>query len=137
MMTETNLKEILKTLFSIDDEHLVPITTNWFVPEIKPGTNEDTIGYRVQSKSLREEKGRKYLRSNFRLSFVGEHAEELSQEVLLWQCDEKSDSLFEKYNIQIDYSGIAVFSYPIKDSNKIAWIADLSAKSFIDNEKGV
>ena len=85
-MTETNLKEILKTLFSIDDEHLVPITTNWFVPRIKPGTNEDTIGYRIQSKSIREEKGRKYLRTNFRLSFVGEHAEELSQEVLLWQC---------------------------------------------------
>lgn len=53
MMTETNLKEILKTLFSIDDEHLLPITTNWFVPEIKSGTNEDTIGYRVQSKSIR------------------------------------------------------------------------------------
>lgn len=58
MMTETNLKEILKTLFSIDDEHLVPITTNWFVPRIKPGTNEDTIGYRGnqnQSEKKREE----------------------------------------------------------------------------------
>lgn len=55
-------------------------------PRIKPGTNEDTIGYRIQSKSIREEKGRKYFRTNFRLSFVGEHAEELSQEVLLWQC---------------------------------------------------
>ena len=78
-----------------------------------------------------------YLRANFRLSFVGENAEELSQEVLLWQCNEKADSLFEKYNIQIDYPGITVFSYPVKESNKIAWIADLSAKSFIDNEKGV
>ena len=93
MMTETNLKEILKTLFSIDDEHLVPITTNWFVPRIKPGTNEDTIGYRIQSKSIREEKGRKYLRKNFRLSFVGEHAEELSQEVLLWQCGLQMEKL--------------------------------------------
>lgn len=55
MMTESNLKKVLKTLFSIDDEHLLPITTNWFVPEIKPGTNEDTIGYRIQSKSIREE----------------------------------------------------------------------------------
>ena len=120
MLTETNLKEILKTLFSLDDEHLLPITTNWFVPEIKSRTNEDTIGYRIQSKSIREEKGRKYLRASFRLSFVGEHAEELSQEVLLWQCDEKADGLFEKYNVQIDYSGMSVFSYPIKDSNKIA-----------------
>lgn len=83
MMTESNLKKVLKTLFSIDDEHLLPITTNWFVPEIKPGTDEDTIGYRIQSKSIREEKGRKFLRTSFRLSFVGEHAEELSQEVLL------------------------------------------------------
>ena len=135
MLTETNLKEILKTLFSLDDEHLVPITTNWFVPEIKSGTNEDTIGYRVQSKSLKEEKGRKYLRVNFRLSFVGEHAEELSQEVLLWQCDEKMDSLFEKYNIQIDYAGMSVFSYPIKDSDKIAWIVDLSTNSFLNQEQ--
>ena len=102
MMTETNLKEILKTLFSIDDEHVLPITTNWFVPEIKSGTNEDTIGYRVQSKSIREEKGRKYFRTNFRLSFVGEHAEELSQEVLLWQCD-------KKYNVHIDCSRMSVF----------------------------
>ena len=137
MMTETNLKEILKTLFSIDDEHVLPITTNWFVPEIKSGTNEDTIGYRIQSKSIREEKGRKYLRTSFRLSFVGEHAEELSQEFLLWQCNEKVDALFEKYNIQIDYSGMEVFSYPIKDSNKIAWIVDLSTKSFLDKEEGV
>ena len=137
MLTETNLKEILKTLFSIDDEHVLPITTNWFVPEIKSGTNEDTIGYRIQSKSIREEKGRKYLRTSFRLSFVGEHAEELSQEVLLWQCNEKVDALFEKYNIQIDYSGMVVFSYPIKDSNKIAWIVDLSTKSFLDKEEGV
>lgn len=65
MMTETNLKEILKALFSIDDEHLLPITTNWFIPEIKPGMNDDTIGYRVQSKSLREENGKKYLMANF------------------------------------------------------------------------
>lgn len=137
MMTESNLKEVLKTLFSIDDEHLLQITTNWFVPEIKPGTNEDTIGYRIQSKSIREEKGRKFLRANFRISFVGEHAEELSQEVLLWQCDEKADGLFEKYNVQIDYSGMSVFSYPIKDSNKIAWIVDLSTKSFLDKEEGV
>lgn len=137
MMTETNLKEILKTLFSLDDEHLLPITTNWFVPEIKSRTNEDTIGYRIQSKSIREEKGRKYLRASFRLSFVGEHAEELSQEVLLWQCDEKADDLFEKYNVQIDYSEMSVFSYPIKDSNKIAWIVDLSTKSFLDKEEGV
>ena len=137
MMTETNLKEILKTLFSLDDEHLLPITTNWFVPEIKSRTNEDTIGYRIQSKSIREEKGRKYLRASFRLSFVGEHAEELSQEVLLWQCDEKADGLFEKDNVQIDYSGMSVFSYPIKDSNKIAWIVDLSTKSFLDKEEGV
>lgn len=48
MLTETNLKEILKTFFSIDDEHLLPITTSWIVPEIMPGTNEDTIVYRVQ-----------------------------------------------------------------------------------------
>lgn len=137
MMTETNLKEILKALFSIDDEHLLPITTNWFIPEIKPGMNDDTIGYRVQSKSLREDNGKKYLKANFRLSFVGEHAEELSQEVLLWQCNEKTNSLFEKYNIQIDYPGIVVFSYPVKEGNKIAWIVDLSAKSFLNKEEGV
>lgn len=134
MMTESNLKEVIKTLFSIDDEHLLLITTNWFVPEIKPGTNEDTIGYRIQSKSIREEKGRKFLRANFRISFVGEHAEELSQEVLLWQCDEKADALFKKYNVQIDYSGMSAFSYPIKDSSKIAWIVDLSTNSFINQE---
>lgn len=56
----------------------------------------------MQSKSIREEKGRKYFRTNFRLSFVGEHAEELSQEVLLWQCD-------KKYNVHIDYSRMSVF----------------------------
>ncbi|MCI7036025.1 MAG: hypothetical protein PUJ82_00705 [Spirochaetales bacterium] len=137
MMTETNLKEILKTLFSIDDEHLLPITTNWFVPEIKPWTKDDTIGYRILSKSLREENGKKYLKANFRLTFVGKYAEGLSQNVLLWQGNEKVNSLFEKYNIQIDYSGIEIFSYPVKEINEIAWIADLSAKSFLDKEEGV
>lgn len=66
MMTETNLKEILKTLFSIDDEHLVPITTNWFVPRIKPGTNEDTIGYRG-NQNQSEKKGKKISQNKFQI----------------------------------------------------------------------
>ena len=39
--------------------------------------------------------------------------ENISGQVLLWQCD-------KKYNVHIDYSGMSVFLYPIKDSNKIA-----------------
>lgn len=44
MMTEANLKEIIKTYISKDENHILPITTNWFLPEVGKGEGGD--GYK-------------------------------------------------------------------------------------------
>jgi len=42
--TEANLKEIIKTYISKDENHILPITTNWFLPEVGKGEGGD--GYK-------------------------------------------------------------------------------------------
>lgn len=44
MMTEANLKEIIKTYISKDENHILPITTSWFLPE--GGKGEGGDGYK-------------------------------------------------------------------------------------------
>lgn len=58
MITEANLKEIIKTYISKDENHILPITTNWFLPEVCEGEEGNVIGYRLQSKAVRTEENR-------------------------------------------------------------------------------
>ena len=52
MMTEANLKEIIKTYISKDENHSLPITTNWFLPEVGEGEEGNVIGYRSKKKNF-------------------------------------------------------------------------------------
>lgn len=52
MMTEANLKEIIKTYISKDENHILPITTNWFLPEVGEGEEGNVIGYRSKKKNF-------------------------------------------------------------------------------------
>ena len=45
------LKELLKSIYKLDDKYLMPITTNWYVPAGNIVDETKTyIGYRIISK---------------------------------------------------------------------------------------
>ncbi|MBQ0003924.1 MAG: hypothetical protein KBT21_10375 [Treponema sp.] len=114
MLNTEALKQILSTIFKIDDDHIVPITTNWFVPDVKlDGT--DYIGYRIISKTpcykqtgsildkqAEKNKNPEQIKISFRLSFVGEHAESLSEKILTWGNNKQIKKLFDSVNSKLD-----------------------------------
>lgn len=148
MLNTLTLKKMLVMIFGMSEEQVVPITTNWFLPDVCFDNLKDVIGYRILSKSFRSSevvnnfyesgidqinnKKNKYFRTEFRLSFVGEQAEQLSERVLLWEEDYKIREMFEAINVELDLSSASLFTYPMKSGNKMAWIVDIGAVSLIE-----
>lgn len=142
MITSDNLKSILKEIFGIDDKYLIPISTNWFVPTVDEKDTIGTwVGYRVIDKkpiARAYQSGvymEKSVRVSFRLSFVGPHAEELADQVLLW--DDRTDvvNTFAKYKAQLNYKDWTMFTYPVRNggfNDSLAWIVDLSVQTFYE-----
>lgn len=146
MLNTQILKEMIIGIFGMSEEQVVPITADWYIPEVNLDEYRDCIGYRILSKCLRSSevvnnsnasridkltnKKDKHFRTEFRLSFVGEHAEQLSEQVLLWETDYKIKKMFTRINAELDFSGITLFTYPMKSGNSIAWIVDMSVIIF-------
>lgn len=139
MLNSQALRDVLKEIFGIDDQHLVPISTNWFLPTTDPNDHVGTwIGYRILSKRpyIRAfQNGRDMttqLKVRFRLSFVGPQAEKLSDQVLLWENRTDVTEAFEKSESQINYEDRTAFTYPVRNggyNDEMAWIVDLSAQT--------
>ena len=139
MLNATTLRSILKEIYGIDDKYLVPISTNWFLPTTDPDDKVGTwIGYRIVSKKpyVRAYQGNtmmtKPVRVTFRLSFVGPQAEELADQVLLWEDRKDVTEAFEKEQAQINYTDRVSFTYPVRNggyNDDLAWIVDLSAQT--------
>lgn len=142
MLNATTLRSVLKEIFGIDDKYLVPISTNWFLPTVDPEDKAGTwIGYRIQSKkpTVRAyQKGIMYekpIKVNFRLSFVGRQAEELADQVLMWEDRKDVTRAFESVKAQINYVDRQSFSYPVRNggfNDELCWIVDLSAQTFYE-----
>lgn len=142
MLNATTLRSVLKEIFGIDDKHLVPISTNWFLPTVDPEDKAGTwIGYRIQSKkpTMRAyQRGIMYekpIKVNFRLSFVGRQAEELADQVLMWEDRKDVTKAFESVKAQINYVDRQSFSYPVRNggfNDELCWIVDLSAQTFYE-----
>ena len=142
MLNATTLRSALKTIFGIKDEYLVPISTNWFLPTVDPEDKIGTwIGYRILSKkpTVRAyQSGVMYVKPikvNFRLSFVGRQAEELADQVLLWEDRKDVTEAFESIGAQINYADRTSFSYPVRNggfNDELCWIVDLSAQTFYE-----
>lgn len=142
MLNATTLRSVLKEIFGIDDKHLVPISTNWFLPTVDPEDKAGTwIGYRIQSKqpTMRAYQSgimyEKPIKVNFRLSFVGRQAEELADQVLMWEDRKDVTKAFESVKAQINYVDRQSFSYPVRNggfNDELCWIVDLSAQTFYE-----
>ena len=132
MLDSNTLRQIIKEIYQFDDDFIVPITTNWFVPDInlneKPGTY---IGYRILSKknyfaANKEDE----LKVSFRLTFIGENAEQMADKVHFWKDMKEVKKIFEKYKVQMDYSDLVAFTYPEKQNkSEMSWILDMSCYS--------
>lgn len=139
MLNAKKLKGVLKEIFGIDDKYLVAISTNWFIPTTDPSDKVNTwIGYRILSKKpyVRAYRaGRdinKPIKVSFRISFVGPQAEELADQVLIWEDRKDVTEAFEKVDAQINYEDRVSFTYPVRNggyNDEMAWIVDLSAQT--------
>jgi hypothetical protein len=133
------LRATLKEIFGIDDKYLVPISTNWFLPTTDPEDKVHTwIGYRIISKKpyvRAAQYGRnmvKPIKVQFRITFVGPQAEELADQILLWEDRTDVTNAFEKTASQINYTDRTSFTYPVRNggyNDDLAWIVDLSAQT--------
>ena len=142
MLNAESLRKVLKDIFGIEDKYLVPISTNWFLPTTDPEDKTGTwIGYRIQSKRpiIRAyQYGVMYekpIKVSFRLSFVGRQAEELADQVLLWEDRKDVTEAFESVKAQINYMDRQAFSYPIRNggfNDELCWIVDLTAQTFYE-----
>lgn len=142
LLNATTLRTTLKEIFGIEDKYLVSISTNWFVPTTDPEDKTGSwIGYRILNKrpTMRAyQNGTKMIKPikvSFRISFVGKQAEELSDQVLLWEDRSDVTEAFNKVNAQINYQDRQAFSYPIRNggfNDELCWIVDLSAQTFFE-----
>lgn len=142
MLNAESLRKVLKDIFGIEDKYLIPISTNWFLPTTDPEDKTGTwIGYRIQSKRpiIRAyQYGVMYekpIKVSFRLSFVGRQAEELADQVLLWEDRKDVTEAFESVKAQINYMDRQAFSYPVRNggfNDELCWIVDLTAQTFYE-----
>lgn len=142
MLDTKALRDILKTIYGVEDKYLVPISTNWFVPTVDSEDKIGTwIGYRIISKKPYTRSYQKYktkvvpIRVYFRLTFVGPEAEKLCDDTLIW--NERTDVIkaFEKYQAQMNYTDRSSFTYPTRNAgfnDCMSWIVDMSAQTFYE-----
>lgn len=142
MLDASSLRSILKDIYGVEDKYLVPISTNWFIPTTDPGDKIGTwIGYRIISKKpvLRAyQSGRNMVKSikvSFRITFVGPRAEELADQVLLWEDRTDVTEAFAKQRAEVNYTDRTSFTYPVRNggfNDSMAWIVDLTAQTFYE-----
>lgn len=142
MLNATTLRSVLKEIFGIEDKYLIPISTNWFIPTVDLEDKTGSwIGYRILSKkpNIRAYQSgvmyEKPIKVDFRLSFVGRQAEELADQVLLWEDRADVTKAFDSIKTQINYTSRQSFSYPIRNggfNDEICWIVDMSAQTFYE-----
>jgi hypothetical protein len=142
LLNSKTLREVLKSVFGIEDKYLVPISTNWFIPTIDPEDKVGSwIGYRIMSKKPYVRAYQQYdtmvkpIKVSFRLTFVGPEAERLADQVLLWEDRTDVQRAFEEVNAQINYTDRTSFTYPIRNggfNDDMCWIVDLSAQTFYE-----
>lgn len=140
MLTEPMIRDVLKTIYGVEDKYLVPLNNSWFVPTIDPEDKIGTwIGYRILSKTpyARAYKSGVYmikpLKARIRMSFVGPEAEALADQTLFWDDRTDVQNAFENIKAQINYNSRQEFSYPIRNSgynDMQAWIVDISVQTY-------
>ncbi len=138
MLDSNTLRNIIKEIFNLDDSYIIPITTNWFIPDSDFLDTEATyIGYRIISskkssgRNQNNKTNQSYIRTCFRLSFVGVNAEKYASQILFWEDMKDIQKIFDKYKVQIVHDDITSFTYPLKNSlwGIMAWVFDMYART--------
>lgn len=146
MLSAKTLRQALKDIFKIDDKYLVPLDTGWYVPTYDKNDKVGTwIGYRVLSKKpvtrtqLYYDEHRKewFIRNcdvQFRIAFIGQQAEDLADQTLMWEERTDVQKAFEQSSTQVHYDQRQQFSYPVKEgglNDNLCWCVDFKAESFM------
>ena len=139
MLNSKILRQLIKDIYNLDDDFIVPISSNWFIPEInldeKPGTY---IGYRIISKrncyaeTLNNKHKKDYIKTGFRLCFVGPESEALKEQVHFWKDNQNVNKLFSFHKLVLNYTDMTSFTYPVRNEKgyqEMAWIIDMSCNS--------
>ncbi|MBR5966203.1 MAG: hypothetical protein IK015_08840 [Treponema sp.] len=143
MLNLKTLRIILKEIFELDDEHIVPITANWFVPSVNLKEEDEIyLGYRIISKkqfSLKDDEnaGPDFIKVYFRLSFLGRNSEQFAEQIYFWKDNDKVKNVFASFDLELNFNDISSFTYPISSSVKngeMSWIFDMSAMSDYEKE---
>lgn len=137
MLDSSTLRNIIKEIFNLDDSYIIPITSNWFIPDSE-FLDKDTlyIGYRIISsrkasvKNPCNESKKSYIKTSFRLSLIGANAEKIASQINFWEDINDIQKIFNKYKVQMNYEELTSFTYPVRNSNfDVAWVFDMSVKS--------
>ena len=138
MLDSNKLKKIIKEIYNLDDKYIIPITTNWFLPDSDFSDKESIyIGYRIISskKVSANNKYNKYkvdyIKTSIRLTFVGINAEKYASEIHFWDDMKDVKKIFEKYKVQMDFNDIQSFTYPIRNEIEcdMVWVFDMCVKT--------
>lgn len=150
MLDMNALRSILTDIYGFDDNHLLPLNNNLFVPTLDKTDLVGTfIGYRIMEKkpSLRAyggpythypaemKVGQEFITEiecKFRLSFIGPQAEELADQTLLWDIRDDVRQAFEKHVIQINYIKRRMWSYPVREggfNDNMCWLVDFETRT--------
>ena len=137
MLDTDSLHNIIKEVFNLDDSYIIPITSNWFIPDSEFLDKESLyIGYRIianrkaSSNNPHNESKKSYIKTSFRLSFIGANAEKYASQINFWEDMKDIQKIFAKYKVQINYEDLTSFTYPVRNPNfNMAWVFDMSVKS--------
>lgn len=124
MLNSNELREIIKEIFKLDDEFVVPMDSGWYAPKYDEEKieSETYVGYRILERACRNE----LHKLRFRLSFIGHLAEELAVKTLSWKTDSFVQNLFNKNSARIDWIPFSeILSYPLKDADLVTWFTDI------------
>lgn len=139
MIDGSTLRNILKTIYGIDDSHLIALSESMFVPTTdRADKTGDWIGYRILDKQRITQAyadGIYFvapLKVRFRIAYVGPHAEEFADQTIIWENRNDVQKAFDLYGAQVFYNTREEYSYPIKNTgfnDSPCWIVDMTAQT--------
>ena len=135
-LNENDLKDIIKTIFEIDENYIVPIkerdvfpfleekANNSLLETSEKNMNETFIGYRIFSKK----KIAGLEKISFRVSFIGKQAEEFANHTLTWKTDSQIREVFKAYNVVFRNSDSSEINTLSKNEKCTVWYADFTVE---------
>lgn len=145
MINSATLHKLLKEIYGVDDKYIIPLNESEWVPTVKDDTVETWLGYRMLSI---QPYARAYtedhyvvipIASEFRVTFIGEQAEEFACHTMFWDIRRDVVKAFEKYQIQLNYKGRKIYTRPVKEEgldDRMCWVVEFSCQTYYVEDTG-